>query len=133
MSLAYNVYPISIGRDEQFSPDFLKFSPSNKIPVVVGLENGICVIESGAILIYLGEKSRNFYHKDMAKRMKVNEQLMWPMGGFGPSLAAPMLSLSSIPTKRSLPNTCSPSKRNGSAACSTRTGEKWISRRATIP
>jgi GST-like protein len=94
MGLAYNVYPINIGKDEQFAPDFLKISPSNKIPVVVDMESGISVFESGAILIYLGEKSRQFYRKDLAKRMKVNETLMWQMGGFGPSLAAPMLSFS---------------------------------------
>jgi GST-like protein len=60
MALAYNVYPISIGKDEQCSPDFLKISPSNKIPAVVDMENRISVFESGAILIHLEEKLRKF-------------------------------------------------------------------------
>jgi GSH-dependent disulfide-bond oxidoreductase len=86
MGLDYNVHPVNIGKDEQFAPDFLKISPNNKIPAIVDTENGQSVFESGAILMYLGDKSGRFYPKDMAKRIPVNEWLMWQMGGFGPML-----------------------------------------------
>jgi GSH-dependent disulfide-bond oxidoreductase len=86
MGLAYNVHPINIGKDEQFAPDFLKISPNNKIPAIVDTDSGQSVFESGAILMYLGDKSGKFYPKDLAKRIKVNEWLMWQMGGFGPML-----------------------------------------------
>ena len=84
--LAYNVHPINIGKDEQFAPDFLKISPNNKIPAIVDTDNGQSVFESGAILMYLGDKSGKFYPKELAKRIEVNEWLMWQMGGFGPML-----------------------------------------------
>jgi GSH-dependent disulfide-bond oxidoreductase len=86
MGLDYTVYPVNIGKDEQFAPDFLKISPNNKIPAIVDTENGQSVFESGAILMYLGDKSGKFYPKDPAKRITVNEWLMWQMGGFGPML-----------------------------------------------
>ena len=57
MGLEYNVHPIAIGKDEQFAPDFLKISPNNKIPAIVDNDNGQSVFESGAILIYLAEKT----------------------------------------------------------------------------
>jgi GST-like protein len=86
MALPYNVHPINIGKDEQFAPDFLKISPNNKIPAIVDTDTGLSIFESGAILMYLGDKSGKFYPKDLAKRIKVNEWLMWQMGGFGPML-----------------------------------------------
>jgi GSH-dependent disulfide-bond oxidoreductase len=86
MGLAYNVHPINIGKDEQFAPDFLKISPNNKIPAIVDTDNGQPVFESGAILMYLGDKSGKFYPNELVKRIKVNEWLMWQMGGFGPML-----------------------------------------------
>ncbi len=86
MALPYNVNPINIDKDEQFAPDFLKISPNNKIPAIVDTDTGLSIFESGAILMYLGDKSGKFYPKDLAKRIKVNEWLMWQMGGFGPML-----------------------------------------------
>jgi GSH-dependent disulfide-bond oxidoreductase len=86
MGLAYNVHPVNIGKDEQFAPDFLKISPNNKIPAIVDTDNGQSVFESGAILMYLGDKSGKFYPQELARRIKVNEWLMWQMGGFGPML-----------------------------------------------
>lgn len=86
MALPYKVHPINIGKDEQFAPDFLKISPNNKIPAIVDTDTGLSIFESGAILMYLGDKSGKFYPKDLAKRIKVNEWLMWQMGGFGPML-----------------------------------------------
>ena len=61
MGLDYNVHPINIGKDEQFAPDFLKISPNNKIPAIVDRDNGQSVFESGAILMYLGDKTGKLY------------------------------------------------------------------------
>src|SRR3954454_9332032 len=88
MGLAYNVHPVNIGKGEQFNPDFLKISPNNRIPAIVDSEGPggqpISVFESGAILIYLGQKTGKFYPADPRKQVPVLEWLMWQMGGFGP-------------------------------------------------
>ncbi len=84
--LPYEVHPINIGKDEQFAPDFLKISPNNKIPAIVDREAGRSVFESGAILIYLGEKHGRFLPASGKARSTVMEWLMWQMGGFGPML-----------------------------------------------
>jgi GST-like protein len=86
MGLAYVVHPIDIGKNEQFSPDFLRISPNNKIPAIVDRGTGQSVFESGAILMYLGEKTGKFYPRDPAARVPVHEWLMWQMGNFGPML-----------------------------------------------
>ena len=86
MELAYAVHPIDIGKDEQFAPDFLKISPNNKIPAIVDTDNNQSVFESGAILMYLGDKTGKFYAKDPGMRIRVHEWLMWQMGNFGPML-----------------------------------------------
>jgi GST-like protein len=86
MALPYTVHPINIGKNEQFSPDFLKISPNNKIPAIVDTGNGQSVFESGAILMYLGDKTGKFYSTEPAARIKVHEWLMWQMGNFGPML-----------------------------------------------
>ena len=86
MALPYNVFPINIGKDEQFAPEFLKISPNNKIPAIKDTENGQTVFESAAILIYLAEKTGAFMPSDAPGRIAVMEWLMWQMGGFGPML-----------------------------------------------
>jgi GSH-dependent disulfide-bond oxidoreductase len=86
MGLAYTVHPINIGKNEQFAPDFLKISPNNKIPAIVDTGNGQSVFESGAILMYLGDKTGKFYSAEPAMRVKTHEWLMWQMGNFGPML-----------------------------------------------
>jgi len=86
MGLAYTVHPVNIGKDEQFAPSFLKISPNNKIPAIVDTDNGLSIFESGAILMYLGEKSGKFYPQELARRFRINEWLMWQMGNFGPML-----------------------------------------------
>jgi len=88
MGLPYRVIPVDIGRDAQFQPEFLKISPNNRIPAIVD-PNGpggapISVFESGAILLYLGEKTGKFLPRDLRARVPVLEWLMWQMGGFGP-------------------------------------------------
>jgi GST-like protein len=88
MGLPYKVFPVHIGKNEQFKPEFLKISPNNKIPAIVDPEGPdgkpVSVFESGAILLYLGEKTGKFLPKPLGERIPVLEWLMWQMGGFGP-------------------------------------------------
>jgi GST-like protein len=84
--LPYEVHPINIGKDEQFAPAFLEISPNNKIPAIVDRDNGWSAFESGAILIYLAEKTGRFLPTDGRKRLVTLEWLMWQMGGVGPML-----------------------------------------------
>jgi len=88
MGLPYTVKTVNIGQGEQFSPEFLAISPNNKIPAIIDPEGPggerITVFESGAILLYLGEKTGRFLPKPLRERVPVYEWLMWQMGGFGP-------------------------------------------------
>jgi GST-like protein len=84
MGLDYEVHAVDIGKDEQFAPDFLAISPNNKIPAIRERETGFHLMESGAILIWLAEKSGKFLPD--AQRWEAMEWLMWQMGGFGPML-----------------------------------------------
>jgi GSH-dependent disulfide-bond oxidoreductase len=88
--LPYRVHWVSISKGEQFRPEFLKISPNNKIPAIVD-EDGpdgepIALFESGAILIYLAEKTGRFLPKEPRARLEVLQWLFWQMGGFGPML-----------------------------------------------
>ena len=78
----YKVTKIDLSNDEQFKPDFKKISPFSKIPVIIDHQNKESVFESGAILIYLGEKSNKFYEKN--NRLIINQWLMAQMGLIGP-------------------------------------------------
>ena len=82
IGLEYNVTKININKDDQFNPEFRKISPFSKIPVIKDGE--ISVFESGAILIYLGEKSEKFY--DKSERLIINQWLMGQMAYVGPML-----------------------------------------------
>ncbi|MFO1067905.1 MAG: glutathione S-transferase N-terminal domain-containing protein [Geminicoccaceae bacterium] len=84
--LPYAVHPVDIGKNDQFKPDFLAISPNNKIPAIVDSDNGWSVFESGAILIYLAEKTGRFLPADPRQRMQTLEWLMFQMGGLGPML-----------------------------------------------
>jgi GST-like protein len=86
MGLPYAVHSIDIGKDEQFAPDFLKISPNNRIPAIVDRDSNFSLFESGAILMYLAEKTGQFMPKDTQSRYRVIEWLMWQMGGVGPML-----------------------------------------------
>lgn len=86
MGLPYEAHAIDITKDEQFDPAFLKIAPNNKIPAIVDRDNGLTLMESGAILIYLAEKSGKLLPTEPVARMKTLEWLMWQMGGFGPML-----------------------------------------------
>jgi GST-like protein len=81
--LDYTAHPINIGKDEQFTPEFLKISPNNKIPAMVDRKTGRSLMESGAILIYLAETYDKFWGDD---RFETLEWLMFQMGGLGPML-----------------------------------------------
>jgi len=86
MALPYTFHPINIGKDEQFGSEFLKIAPNNRIPAIVDRETGMTLMESGAILIYLAEKSGKLLSSDPETRMRTLEWLMWQMGGLGPML-----------------------------------------------
>ena len=86
LGVDYEVHSINITQGDQNSPAFLKISPNNKIPAIIDRDNGMSLMESGAILIYLAEKYGKFLPKDSIARAEVNEWLMWQMGGFGPML-----------------------------------------------
>ena len=80
----YKVTKIDLGNNDQFKPEFIKKSPFSKIPVITDHENNESIFESGAILIYLGEKSGKFYDKN--ERLKINQWLMAQMGTVGPMI-----------------------------------------------
>ena len=87
--LPYTLKPVNISRGEQFAPEFLAISPNNKIPAIVDHAPAaggapISVFESGAILLYLAEKTGRFLPADVRGRVEVIEWLMWQMGGLGP-------------------------------------------------
>jgi GST-like protein len=90
MGLPYSVHVVDITKDEQFKPDFLEISPNNRIPAIIDREGPggerISVFESGAILLYLAEKTGRFMPQTLRERVPVLEWLMWQMGGFGPML-----------------------------------------------
>ncbi len=87
--LAYRIVPVNIGAGDQFKPDYLKISPNNKMPAIVDhapADGGdpISVFESGAILVYLAEKTGKLMPQDLRGRKTVLEWLFWQVGGLGP-------------------------------------------------
>jgi GST-like protein len=84
IKMEYKVTKINIFKDEQFKPEFKKLSPFSKIPVIIDHDNNQSLFESGAILIYLGEKSGKFYKKE--QRSIINQWLMGQMAYVGPML-----------------------------------------------
>jgi GST-like protein len=87
--LPYTLKPVNIGRGEQFNPEFLAISPNNRMPAIVdhdppGGGAPVAVFESGAILIYLAEKTGRFLPADLRGRHASLQWLMWQMGGLGP-------------------------------------------------
>ncbi|MFY0615424.1 MAG: glutathione S-transferase N-terminal domain-containing protein [Hyphomicrobiaceae bacterium] len=86
VGLPYRVHPIDITKDEQFAPDFLKISPNNRIPAIIDQDTGTSVFETGAILMYLADKTGKFWPQEGPAKWQVMEWLMWQMGGAGPML-----------------------------------------------
>ena len=80
----YKVTKVDISNGEQFNPEFIKISPFSKIPVIIDHDENETVFESGAILMYLGEKSGKFYNKQ--DRLKINQWLMAQIGYVGPMI-----------------------------------------------
>jgi GST-like protein len=89
--LAYEIVPVNIGTGEQFRPEFLAIAPNNRMPAIVDrapADGGapVSVFESGAILLYLAEKTGQFLPADLRGRVATLEWLFWQMGGLGPML-----------------------------------------------
>ena len=84
--LEYRAHAVNITKDEQFKPDFLTISPNNRIPAIIDRDNGRSLFESGAILLYLAEKTGKFWPQDADRRWQTVEWLMWQMGGIGPMI-----------------------------------------------
>ncbi len=88
--LDYRIHPVDISAGDQFKPEFLAISPNNRMPAIIDRDPGdgddepVTVFESGAILIYLAEKTGCFLPVDLRGRKTVLEWLMWQMGGLGP-------------------------------------------------
>lgn len=87
--LDYSVHPVNIGKGDQFAPDFLKIAPNNRIPAIVDTDPAgggapVSLFESGAILLYLAEKTGKFIPSDVHGRAEVLQWLFWQMGGLGP-------------------------------------------------
>ena len=86
---AYQIIPVNISAGDQFKPEFLKISPNNRMPAIVDHSpsdegNPIAVFESGAILVYLAEKTGKLLPKDLRDRKTALEWLFWQVGGLGP-------------------------------------------------
>ncbi len=91
VGLPYTIHPINISTGEQFKPDFLAISPNNKIPAIVDHQpadggDAISLFESGAILLYLANKTGQLLSKDLRERTEQLQWLFWQMAGFGPML-----------------------------------------------
>ena len=85
--LPYRVVPVNLGAGDQFKPEFLRISPNNRMPALVDTDapgGEIAIFESGAILMYLAEKTGRFLPGNLHDRYAVNQWLFWQVGGFGP-------------------------------------------------
>ena len=87
--LPYNLHSVNIGKGEQFTPEFLAISPNNRIPAIIDTApadggKSVSLFESGAILLYLAEKTGLFLPRDLRGRAEVLQWLFWQMGGLGP-------------------------------------------------
>ncbi|WP_426117538.1 glutathione binding-like protein [Pseudomonas sp. DSP3-2-2] len=87
--LPYKIFPVNIGQNDQFKPEFLKIAPNNRIPAIVDHEPAdggapLSLFESGAILLYLAEKTGQFIPQDLRGRQEALQWLFWQMGGLGP-------------------------------------------------
>jgi GSH-dependent disulfide-bond oxidoreductase len=132
MGLDYDVHPINIGKDEQFAPEFLAISPNNKIPGIVDRDTGLSLFESGAILIYLGEKTGRFAPTEGEEKWRMLEWLMWQMGGIGPFLGQAHHFLKFNPGKAPYAEERYHRRPSGSMACSTGAWRKSSTWPATI-
>ena len=89
VGLPYTIIPVNIGAGDQFKPDFLKIAPNNRIPAIIDREpvegrEPISIFESGAILLYLAEKTGQLIPSNLRERLEVIQWLFWQMAGLGP-------------------------------------------------
>ena len=89
VGLPYRLHPVNIGKGDQFKPDFLKIAPNNRMPAIIDTDPAgggapVSLFESGAILLYLAEKTGKFIPEDLRGRAEVLQWLFWQMGGLGP-------------------------------------------------
>src|SRR6202048_536055 len=123
LGLPYTVVPVNIRAGEQFKPEFLAISPNNRIPAIIDhapADGGgpFSVFETGAILIYLAEKTGRFLPKDMRGRSKVLQWVMWQMGGLGPMSASTAISRSMRRRKSPMRSNATATRPPGFIACS---------------
>ena len=85
LGIAYEAHAVDIGAGQQHEPEFLKISPNNRIPAIVDRDTGLTLMESGAIMLYLGQKHGRFICQG-DEYWRMMEWLMWQMGGLGPML-----------------------------------------------
>ncbi|MBW4602933.1 MAG: glutathione S-transferase N-terminal domain-containing protein [Calothrix sp. FI2-JRJ7] len=84
IQLPYNIHKIDITKNDQFKPEYIAINPNSKIPAIIDQETGITVFESGAILMYLAEKTQKLLPSDQKGKYQVIEWLMFQMGSVGP-------------------------------------------------
>jgi GST-like protein len=89
VGLDYTIHPVDISAGDQFKPDFLRISPNNRMPAIIDPEPSdggkpISVFESGAVLVYLAEKTRALLPSDLRDRKTALEWIFWQVGGLGP-------------------------------------------------
>jgi GST-like protein len=84
VGIPYTIHMINISKGEQFTPEYIAINPNSKIPAIIDRETEITVFESGAILMYLAEKTRKFLPHNLKARFQVIEWLMFQMAGIGP-------------------------------------------------
>ncbi len=85
--LEYRVKPVNLGKGDQFKPEFLEISPNNRMPALVDHDapgGPLSIFESGAILVYLAEKTGRFMPRELHERFDVMQWLFWQVGGLGP-------------------------------------------------
>ena len=87
--LPYAIKPVNIGKGEQFAPNFLRIAPNNRMPAIVDHDPAdggepIAIFESGAILVYLANKTGRFFGDTQRQKIETMQWLMWQMGGLGP-------------------------------------------------
>jgi GST-like protein len=86
VGLPFTVHSVDINKNEQFQPEFLKIAPNNRIPAIVDRDTGQTLFESGAILMYLAQKTGKLWASSGPDHWRTVEWLMWQMAGFGPML-----------------------------------------------
>ncbi len=135
--LPYKIIPVNIGKGEQFKPEFLAISPNNRIPAIVDHEPAgggapIAVFESGAILLYLAEKTGQFLPHDLRGRTEVMQWLFWQMGSLGPMAGQNHHFSNYAPRRFPTRSSATSTRSTGSTACSTGGSPTATSSPATI-